>query len=158
MRRRAMRASASAALLLLALATPAGAQVATCRGYAAIAVTAIKPRVEALRLIERETADRVKGLDTRPYEWLLEQARLVASAIADPAGLQFKASLNRCRNFIPATRRTCAAASRALVTVIEAQIAGGAPKAARQAYVDAITGCERLVRLMPLSTALRTID
>ena len=57
----AMRADATAALLLLALATPAAAQVATCRGYAAISVATIKPRVEALRVIERETADRIKG-------------------------------------------------------------------------------------------------
>src|SRR3954466_1508976 len=144
-----MRVGAIAALLSLALATPAVAQVATCRGYAAITAATIKPRVEALRSIERETADRIKGLDTRPYEWLLEQARLAASAIADARALQLDALLKRCRNFVPPTRRICAAASRALATVIEAQIAGGASKAARQAYVDAVSGCERLVRLMP---------
>ena len=33
----------------------------------------IKTRVEALRLIEREAADRMAGLDTRSYEWLLER-------------------------------------------------------------------------------------
>jgi hypothetical protein len=153
-----MRAGAAAALLLLASATPSAAQAATCRGYAAIEVVRIKPRVEALRTIERETADRLKGLDTRPYEWLLDQARLAAAAIADGRALQLEASLKRCRNFVPPTRRICAAASRALATAIEAQIAGGASKAARQAYVDAVGGCERLVRLMPLSTALRTID
>jgi hypothetical protein len=151
-----VRACAGLALLAIFLITPAAAQ--SCRGYAAASVAALKPRIEALRLLEREAADRIKGLDTRSYEWLVEQARLAAEAIADAKALQIEDSLSRCRNFIPPVRRACAAAATGLVSVIEEQIAGGASKAARQAYADAAANCERLVRLMPLNTALRTTE
>ena len=47
---------------------PAGAQSYDCRGYPPSDVTAsLKAQVEAMRKIEVEAADRMRGLDTRPY-------------------------------------------------------------------------------------------
>ena len=60
--------------------TPLAAQhLYDCRGYPSRGVVRdIALRVEAMRRLERETADRLVGLDTRPYAWLLEQARKAA--------------------------------------------------------------------------------
>ena len=49
------------------------AEAAPCRNYPAAAARAIKPRVEALRFIEREASDRLTGLDTRPWPYLVAQ-------------------------------------------------------------------------------------
>ena len=71
----------AAAVLALVLATPAAA--AGCRDYGQTVVAALKPSVEALRKIEREAADRMVGLDTRPYDYLVGQARAALAVIAN---------------------------------------------------------------------------
>ena len=151
-----MRFCAAVVLLLVALATPAAAQ--SCRNYPSAAAASIKAHVEALRRIEQETADRIKGLDTRTYEWLVEQARSTAAVIADARALEIEESLSRCRNYIPPVRRTCAAAARGLVSVIEEQMASSATKKSKKSFAESASQCERLVRLAPLSTMLRTVD
>lgn len=147
----------TAAVLALLLPAPAGAQ--TCRDYPSAALVAqIKTRVEALRRIEREAADRVRGLDTRPYDWLLDQGRAGASAIADPAALAAEDALKRCRNYIRPVRRDCAGAAAALVRLIEELDVGAASSESKAAYAQAMPQCERHMKLSPLSTPLRTTD
>jgi hypothetical protein len=155
--RRAIPAFVAAVVAMLS--TPAAAQVYSCRSYPPPAVVAqLKARVEALRRIEREAADRLVGLDTRPYDWLLAQARDGAAAIADTALLAAEGDLKRCRNFIRPIRGHCAAAASGLVRVMEELVAGDATKDAKQAYAQAMPNCEQGMKLMPLSTTLRTTD
>ena len=154
-----MARGAALAVLALLLPAPAEAQSVSCCGYPPAAmVSQIKSRVEALRLIERETHDRTIGLDTRPYDWLLDRARASATAIADPAALAAEAALSACRNHIRPLRRVCAGAAAMLVRLIEELAADGVTKESKQAYVEAMPQCETWLGLIPLNTSLRATD
>jgi hypothetical protein len=159
------------AALLSALPTPSAAQLYECRGYPSRAVVGeIKLRVETLRRTEREAADRLIGLDTRPYEWLLDQARKAQSEIAVPALLEAEEQLKRCRNYIRPVRAGCGAAASALVRVIEEIMVDEADKdetkgdkkatgsEARKAFGEIMPHCEREVSLTPLDTTLRHFE
>jgi hypothetical protein len=142
-----------------ARAAPAPASAYSCRGYPPAALLVqIKTRVEALRRIEREAADRLVGLDTRPYDWLLEQARAAEAAIAEPVALAAEDELRRCRNFILPLRRDCTKAATALVRVIDELNSGEASKEAKQALAQTMPNCERMFRFMPLDTRLRMAE
>lgn len=146
--------------IVMGLSAPAAAQIYDCRRYPPSDVMAsLKTQAEAMRKIELEAADRIKGLDTRPYEWLLEQTRAAEKAIAVPALLKAEdALLERCRNAIKPVRRVCAAAAAALTDVI-GELAVGAPgKASKQLYLQTMSQCERWLSLAPLQTALRPPD
>jgi hypothetical protein len=141
------------------LAAPAAAQTYSCRGYPPVAVVAqLKSRVEALRRVEREAADRLVGLDTRPYEWLLGQARAGEAAIAVAALLAAEERLLRCPNIIQPLRRDCAMGAASLVRVIEELVAGEASHAAKLAYAQTMRPCERSTGLTPIETALRASE
>jgi hypothetical protein len=131
---------------------------AACRRYPTRAVLMdIKARVEALRRIEREAADRLIGLDTRPYEWLLGQAQAAEAAIAIPALVAAeKAALERCRIVIPSVRRDCAVGAAALVRVLGELVAGDASNEAKMVFAQTMPSCERWAGLKPLDTALRS--
>jgi hypothetical protein len=60
-----MRAVYALAALVALLAAGDRAAAASCGGYPAAGAHAIKSRVEAMRLIEREASDRLIGLDIR---------------------------------------------------------------------------------------------
>jgi hypothetical protein len=151
--------AATLAVFAVLLSAPAEAQSLSCRSYpTAVIVFQIKSRVEALRRIEREADDRSIGLDTRPYEWLLGQARAGPTAIADPAALAAEAALNRCRNHIRPLRRVCAGAAAMLVRLIEELAVGGVTLESKQAYMEVMPQCETWLGLMPLNTTLRMTD
>lgn len=134
------------------------AEAAPCRNYPAAAARAIKPRVEALRLTEREAADRLIGLDTRPWPYLAGQARAAASSIGEAQALQDEDGLDRCPDAVPHVRRVCATAALALAGALGEQAAGAATRISKQIYAQAMAICERFMGLAPLSTALRTSD
>jgi hypothetical protein len=147
--------------IVLALSATAAAQTYDCRRYPPADVTAsLKTQAEAMRKIEIETADRVRGLDTRPYDWLLEQVRAAEKAISVPALLKAEDALfERCRNAVRPIRRGCAAASAALVEVLtEFAEAGRARKESRQVYLQTMPLCERWLGLTPQESALRTVE
>jgi hypothetical protein len=179
----------AAAALLSVLPTPLAAQhLYDCRGYPSRSVVRdIALRVETMRRLERETADRLVGLDTRPYDWLLEQARKAQSEIAIPALLEAEKSLERCRNNIRPLRAVCASAASSLVRVIEEIISAeskpdkkpdlkkddqqddtkqddakddkkNAGSEARKVFAQAMPSCEQAVSLAPLDTALRHFE
>jgi hypothetical protein len=145
-------------VLALIACLPAGVGAASCRGYPQDVRAAIKKHVEALRALEHEAADRLKGLDTRTFEYLLVQARGTAAAIADKDALAKEEGLDRCRGDGPPVRRACADAARALVNVIEEQAAGAASKASKQSYAEAMPRCERLMNVAPLTTMFRASE
>ena len=145
------------AVLVSPLSAGAAPQDASCRNYPPRAVLAdIKARVEAMRRLEREAADRLVGLDTRPYEWLRDQARMAEEAIAVPALVAAEKEVaERCRIAVPPLRRDCAAAAAVLVRVVGELVAGAASDAARMAWAQAMPPCEQAVGLKPSDSALR---
>jgi hypothetical protein len=157
-RRRGESVKVCMAALAISCSSLAAAQAAPCGNYPAAAARAIKPRVEALRLIEREAADRLIGLDTRPWPYLIGQARLAADAIGEARALLDEDGLDRCPDAVPHVRRVCATAALALAGAIEAQVAGAANKISKQIYAQAMAICESFMGLAPLRTAWRTFD
>jgi len=153
-----MRFLARTAVLAVATSLAVDVEAASCGSYPQDIRAAIKKHVETLRALERETTDRLKGLDTRAFDYLAAQARAVAGAIADKDALAAEEELSRCRESIPPVRRVCAEAAQALVSLIEERAAGAANKAATQLYAQAMPQCERWMDLLPLSTVLRASD
>jgi hypothetical protein len=131
---------------------------APCRDYPALAARAVKSRVEALRRVEREAADRLLGLDTRTFEFLVGQARAAANAIDDAKALQDEDALGRCPEPVPHVRRVCGIAALALMAALEEQAAGAATAVSRQAYGEAMPLCESFMGLAPLNSAFRMPD
>jgi len=148
------------AFLLVAglLSGPVAAQGASCRYYGREIQSAIKQHVQALRAVELETIDRIAGLDTRPYEFLVAQARNAAGIIADQKGLADEDALRRCRNYVRPVRHICAAAATMLVKLIEEQIAGATLVSTRRSYSDSMPHCERSMGFTELRTAFRSVD
>ena len=131
---------------------------APCRNYPAAVARAVKPRVEALRLVERESADRLSGLDTRPWPYLVGQARAVANTIGDPRILQDEDSLDRCPDAVPHVRRVCTTAALALAGALEERAAGEVRQISKQIYAQAMAICEGYMGLAPLRTVLRASE
>jgi hypothetical protein len=146
-----------AAFSILVSASVASAD-APCRNYPAVAARAIKSRVEAVRLVEREAADRLIGLDTRPWPFLVGQARAAADAIGAARALQEEDGLERCPDAVPRVRRVCATAGLALASALEEQAAGSASQISKQIYAQAMAICEGLMGLTSLRTPLRTSE
>jgi hypothetical protein len=160
---RQLRKRGAARICIVAVAifcsSPGGAaEAAPCRNYPAAAARAIKPRVEALRLVEREAADRLIGLDTRPFPFLGGQARAGADAIGEAGALQDEDGLDRCLDPVPHVRRVCATAARALAGALEEQAAGAASPISKQIYAQAMAICEGFMGLPPLHTGWRTSE
>jgi hypothetical protein len=144
------------ALISPALIVSAQAQPVPCRNYPETVGPLLKPRVEALRLLEREAADRLRGLDTRTYLYLAGEAHKLADLMADTKALENEEkSVRQCRNAVPAVRATCRGAALAFAVVVEDEETGTDRKDNRQAYGRAIAACERLIRLAPLNTDWR---
>ena len=161
-----------------AVLLPIEVGAASCRGHPHGVRAAIKKQVEALRALEREAADRLKGLDTRPFDYLRDRARAAAGVIGDKDALAAEEGLSRCPQPIPPVRRVCTEAAHALVSLIEQQGNDPAtPQAkqiepkqaeakqadakqadAKQAYARAMPQCERWMDFAPLVTVFRASD
>ena len=134
------------------------AEAAPCRGYPESVRSAIKTRIEALRMIEREAADRLVGLDTRTFPFLAGEARKLADTIATSNALKDEDDLKRCRNAVPPVLRVCRNAAEGLAALLDAQEAGTAITELKQTYAESIARCEGFMSLQPLKTAIRTTD
>jgi hypothetical protein len=146
------------AVLAILLSASVADAAAPCRDYPTAAARSIKSRVEALRLVEREAADRMNGLDTRPFPYLVGQARAAAAAIGEAKALQVEDDLGRCPDAVPHVRRVCAMAALALASAIAEQAAGAVTRTSKQAYVEAMGICEGFTGLAPLHTGFRSSD
>jgi hypothetical protein len=137
---------------------PADVGAASCRGYPQAIRAAIKKHVGALRALEQETADRLKGFDTHPFSYLLGRARATAASIADKDALAAEEALSRCPQTIPPVRRVCAEAAQALISLIEEQETGTATAQSKQLYGHTMPQCERWMDFAPLVTVFRGVD
>ena len=131
------------------------ANAQSCRNFAAEARAAIGSHVAALQRIEHEASDRLKGLDSRPFEFLLGEARKTTAIIADPAALKLEEGLERCRNSTQPIRKMCATAAQMLVDALEKHAANAKPDYDKAQYAAAMEACEKPIGLKPLKSLIR---
>ena len=155
-----MRAAAKVSFISLSccLFLTHQSNAADCRWFARNAQTAIKTHVAALQRLEHEASDRTKGLDTRPFDVLRDEAKKTTAIIADPAALKDEEELERCRNLTVPIRKICAGSAQLLVDVLEKHVANPKPDYDRPQYAEAIVACEKLMDLKPLKSAIRGTD
>src|ERR1700704_7037213 len=89
-----------------------------CPNYLLAARADIGKHVATMQRLEHEASDRLKGLDSRPFDFLLGEARKTAAIIADPA-LQGAGGSMDCRDPAHPVRRICLDAAQAWVEVLE---------------------------------------
>ena len=131
------------------------ASAASCRWFAREAQAAIGTHVAALQRFESEAADRLKGLDSRPFDFLLGEARKTSVLIADPAALKDEEELARCRNATRPIRKLCADAAQRLLDILDKYVASAKPEYDKPQYATAMVECEKLMGLKPLKSAIR---
>ena len=128
---------------------------ASCRGFAKEAQAAIKIHVVALQRYEHEASDRLKGLDSRPFEFLRDEAKRTAAIIGDMKAVTDEEELKRCRNPTQPIRKICADAAQLLVDVLDKHAAEAKPDYDKPRYAAATAECEKLMNLKPLKSAIR---
>ena len=134
------------------------ASAADCRSFGRNAQAAIKAHIATLQRLEHEASDRTKGLDTRPFDILRDEAKKSAVIIANPAALKDEEDLKRCRNRTFPIRQVCAGAAQALVDILDKHVATARPDYDRPQYATAMTDCEKMMDLKPLKSAIRGTD
>jgi hypothetical protein len=131
------------------------ANAVSCRWFGRDAQAAIKSHVAALQRFEHEAADRLKGLDSRPFEALRDEARRTAAIIGDPKALADEEELKRCRNATHPIRKICADAALMLTDILDKYAASPKPDYDKPRYAAAMAECEMLMDLKPLKSAIR---
>lgn len=131
------------------------ASAQSCKNFGAEARAAIGSHVAALQRIEHEASDRLKGLDSRPFDFLAGEARKTTAIIANPAALKLEEQLERCRNWTTPIRKICAGAAQMLVDVLEKHVANVKPDYDRPQYAAAMEACEKQMGLKALKSAIR---
>ena len=134
------------------------ANAASCRHFARDARAAIGVQVASLQRLEHEASDRLKGLDSRPFDFLAGEARKLAASIADPALLKDEEGLQRCRNRTWPVRKICADAAQMLVEVLDKHVASRTPDYDKAQYAAAMQACEQQMARPPLKSSLRGND
>jgi hypothetical protein len=137
------------------LARHASAQ--DCPNYLQAARFDIGKQVAAMQRLEHEASDRSKGLDSRPFDFLLGEARKAAAIIADPT-LQGAGGSKDCRDPAHPVRRICRDAAQAWVEVLEKYVAGPKPDYDRPRFAATVEDCEKLMNLKPLKSVIRATD
>jgi hypothetical protein len=134
------------------------ANAVSCSRFTTDAQSAIKNHVAALQRTEHEASDRLKGLDSRPFEFLREESRKTAAIIGDPKTLADEEDLKRCRNATRPIRKICAEAAEMLLDILEKHVADAKADYDKPRYAIAITECEKLMGLKPLKSVIRGTD
>ena len=134
------------------------ASAASCRWFARDAQAAIGAQVTTLQRLEHEASDRLKGLDSRPFDFLLGEARKAGTVIADPVALKDEEELARCRNATKPIRKLCAAAAQALVDILDKHVASPKPEYDKAQYAGAMAACEQAMGRKELKSAIRGTD
>jgi hypothetical protein len=132
-----------------------GANAADCRTYVRDVQKAIKTHVTALQRTEHEASDRLKGLDSRPFDFLLGEAKKAAAIIADPPALEDEKTLERCRPAVRPIRKPCAHAALMLVDILGKHLANEKPDNDRAQYASLVAECEKAMGLKPVQSVIR---
>jgi hypothetical protein len=132
-----------------------GASAPSCRNFAREAQAAFAKEVMALRQFEREAADRLKGLDSRPFRFMRDEAVKATAVIADADRLKDEALLEKCANATRPIRRICAGSAQLLVAILDKHVANAAPDYDKPQYAAAMAECETLLGLKPLTSRIR---
>ena len=141
------------------LATEATA--ASCKNFVREAQVAFAKEVILLRRYELEAADRLKGLDSRPFVYMRDEARKASAIIADESKLKDEEALARCTNPTRPIRKICAGSAQMLVAILEKHVIGekdaasATPDYDKPQYAVAMAECETLIGLKPLATRIR---
>ena len=144
--------------LVVLLSLPArDASAQDCRNYLRAARADIGKHVATMQRLEHEASDRQKGLDSRPFDFLLSEARKTAAIIADPA-LQGAGGSRDCRDPAQPVRRSCLDAAQAWVEVLAKYVAGPKPDYDRPRFAATVEDCEKLMDLKPLKSIIRATD
>ena len=152
------RAAAGKSLVLAAacgLFMISDANAQNCKGFLQSARLAIGGEVAALRRIEHEASDRLKGLDSRPFEVLRDEVRKTTAVIGNPGALKFEELLKGCRNWTAPVRKICADAGQMLADILDKYVAAPKPDYDKAVYAAAAKECERLMDVKPLASAIR---
>ena len=131
------------------------ASAADCRWHGRDAQKAIKVHVAAMQRYELEASDRLKGLDSRPFDFLLGEARKTTTIIADPRAIEDEKGLERCRNLTNPIRKVCAIAAEALVEILDKHVKTEKPDYDRAAFAQAAGACEKFMGLKPVNSSIR---
>jgi hypothetical protein len=131
------------------------ASAADCKWFGRDAQKAIKVHVAALQRLEFEASDRLKGLDSRPFDVLLGEARKTTAIVADARAIEAEKDLERCRNLTSPIRTICAAAAEKLVEILDKHVKSQKPDYDRAAFAQAAAACEKFMDLKPLKSGLR---
>jgi hypothetical protein len=131
------------------------ANAADCRWFGRDAQKAIKSHVANLQRLEFEASDRLKGLDTRPFPMLRDDAKKTAAIVVDPAAIKDEEDLKRCRNATWPIRKICADAAEALVAILDKHVATEKAEYDKAAYASAMAACEKHMDLKPLKSLIR---
>jgi hypothetical protein len=131
------------------------ASAADCRWFGRDAQKAIKVHIAALQRYELEASDRLKGLDSRPFDFLLGEARKTTAIIADARALEAEKELERCRNATQPIRAICAAAAAKLVEILDQYVKTEKPDYDKAAFAHAAGACEKFMDLKPLKSGIR---
>jgi hypothetical protein len=135
------------------LVQPANAQ--DCRSFGRDAQKAIKTHVAALQRLEHEASDRTRGRDTRPFEFLRDEAKNAVAVITEPGAIKREEELQKCRNQTFPIRKTCADAAEQLLAILEKYVANPTPDYNKPAYAAAMGSCEKWMDLKPLKSLIR---
>ena len=131
------------------------ASALSCHRFGEEVRAAIGKHVAALQRTEQEASDRLKGLDSRPFDFLVGEARKTTAIIADPVALKDEEDLKRCRNATQAIRKLCAGTAQALVDILDKHVASAKPEYDKPQYATAMAECEKLMGLKPVKSAIR---
>jgi hypothetical protein len=130
------------------------ANAQSCRNYLQAARADIGKHVAAMQRYEHEVSDRLKGLDSRPFDFLLGEARKTAAIIADPS-LQPRDGAQDCRDPAHPVRRLCADAAQAWIDVLQKYQSTPKPDYDRPRFAATVEDCEKLMNLKPLKSPIR---
>ncbi len=131
------------------------ANAANCATYLRDTIAQIGPPMLLLQQLEQESADRLKGLDTRPFNVLRDRVKEAAAIVAAPDRLKDEEGLVSCASKRRPVRKICAEAAALLTAIITKYAAEPKPDYDRPHYVAAMVECETLLQLTPLKTFIR---
>ena len=128
-----------------------------CPNYLQAARADLAKPVAAMQRLEHEASDRSKGLDSRPFDFLLGEARKAAAIIADPA-LQDARGSKDCRDPAHPVRQICRDAAQVWVEVLAKYVANSKPDYDKRRFAATVEDCEKLMDLKPLKSVIRATD